>query len=97
MIGEEGGNEQYSGEVVARLQQFLRAMLEEHGVCNLNFLKQHLRERQEMDPVLNSGTPDKLVRAVLNQIAVPINNAFVLKSVGDPLIDKVRSNGGLSW
>jgi len=68
-------------------------MFKKHGVCNVQFLKQNLAERQkdkDSNNLLAQGVTDDLFQNTLKQIGNSLYNSYFLKTLNNPEIDKYR-------
>eukprot|EP01027_Heterolobosea_sp_BB2_P004544 GEZU01006959.1.p1 GENE.GEZU01006959.1~~GEZU01006959.1.p1 ORF type:complete len:281 (-),score=105.41 GEZU01006959.1:88-930(-) len=75
--------------VQQHVRRFFLEMFEKFGVCGLVMLKQQFANKQKADAVLNEAN-ETMFQQVLNAIAKPFNNSYVLKTLGDPDVDKYR-------
>jgi len=76
-----------------QLHFFLHNLFNKYGVCSMQLIKQHLVQELESKEsnLLGQINLDKELPLELNSIAVSLHNSFVLKSSGDPNIDKYRN------
>jgi len=71
-----------------RLKEVILPLFREHGVCSLGFLTQKVREWEDSTGSLR--TSDKLIRQTVQKHCFFVQNAYVLRSIGDPQADKYR-------